>query len=332
MLATTKNSVIALTQKSWTYSQSAAEYLARLPGNDTRPRLLFLLLALLAFTGVLDNLTHALGWNVIFEGANNMLQDSVTASTVMTFILATIKGLLAMVESAEANLFVASVDVGALVQGLAELIDTAFRFFVGTMGIIAAQISFLNIIELTAMKLVVGAGAVFMVIQPQAATLFGRLGRLFLALGAILYFVFPFLIFTVGEAYETQRIEAEINSQESFGVLREKASDLSLSSVASEDGRERIQQTLSSGVNATWQSFLGLVTGYILMFVILPLASLGLSYVLLRQVLNSLEFQGAIQKIERSGKGISDWVRPRGSEYGHKQESMDQTQETPTNG
>ena len=295
--------------QGWTQGRSAIEALARFPADGIGARVVFAVMAALAFTGVLDMVLQVIGWDAIFERSTAMLQESITASSVMTFILATIKGLLAMLESTEASLFVASVDVGALVEGLAELIDTAFRFFISMTGLIAAQISLLRIIELAAMPLLVGIGALFMVVQPGAATLFGRVGRLMLALGVIFYFVFPLLITLVAGAYETQRIEAEIASQESFGVLQEKASDLSLSSVTDEEGREQIQQTLSSGVSSTWQSFLGLVTGYLLMFIILPLASLGVSYLLLRQVLNSLGFEQATQKIDAGGKGVSDWVR-----------------------
>lgn len=332
MTTPTENSVTVPAKQGRTRFQSAVEYFAHLPANGIGPRVAFAVLAVLAFTGLLDTVFQTVGWDVIFERATAMLEESITASSVMTFILATIKGLLAMVESAEASMFVASVDVGALVEGLAALIDTAFRFFISMTGLIAAQISLLRIIELAAIPLLIGVGALFMVIQPAAATLFGRTGRLLLAVGVIFYFVFPLLIAIVGGAYETQRVEAEIASQESFGVLQEKASDLSLSSVTSEEGRDQIQQTLSSGVSSTWQSFLGLVTGYILMFVILPLASLGLSYLLLRQVLNSLEFQETAQKIERGGKGLSDWVRPEPTERGSKQGSMTQKQEAPSDG
>ena len=49
-------------------------------------------------------------------------------------------------------------------------------------------------------------------------------------------------------------------------------------------------------------------TSYILMFLLLPMASLGLCYLVVRQTMQGLNMETQTKKMDRSGRNLIDWV------------------------
>lgn len=289
-----------------------ARYLAVRGAISGAPRVAFLVLGLLAVSGLLSVFVERLGWGMVFESARALLDDSMTSATVNTFVLVGVKSGLEMIQSVEGSVGIVSGNLGALVaHGPYELVAFAFRFFLLSMGLIAVQISLLEIIQLSALPLLTGLGAFMLAFQPSINSLFGRLGRFLMVLGIVIYFVFPAILMTVGSAYETQRIDSEIQNTENFAILSERASDLSLRDLSSSSGRDQVVSTFTDGIQGTWGAFLNIVISYMLMFVIAPLAAVGLSWLLISQTMKSLNYTTPVQKTEDAGRKTLDWLRPK---------------------
>ncbi len=276
-------------------------------------RLAFALLALLAISGALNQLSAFLGWEAVFNTAEGLLDNSMTSASVTTLALMTTKGGLELLKSVDVDVIVASGNVGALLgHGPYELVDFAFQFFLASTTLIAAQIGFLEIIELVALPLFLGLGGICLAIQPGGATLFGRLGRLLVVTGLVLYLIFPAVLGAIGSAYDKHRVEAEIENYESFAVLSQRASDLSPRDLASSEGRQKIGSTFSQGIQAGWDSFTSVLVSYLLMFVIAPLAAIGISWLIVRQTMNQLQMGDQVGQVEGATQAGYHWLRDLG--------------------
>ncbi len=278
-------------------------------------RVVLIILAILAISGALNAWMMMLGWNGVFQAAYSILDDSLKSAAIFTIALTAIKGTLELFSTISVGVIVANVTVGEFLQGPLAVVDFLFRFFIASTGIIIAQISLLKLIELIGITTLCGTGFICLAIQPEAGSFFGRLGRLLLIIGLVLYLVFPAMVASVGKAYETHRIDTEIQNKENIAVLSQRSSEISLRSLATRDsaGRDAARETFSDGISSIWQGFLGVFISYTLMFIFLPLAGLGFCYLIIQQAMLSLNYSSQVDTLESGRRGLMNWVSHGGS-------------------
>lgn len=285
---------------------SMQEAFARTP--SLLKRVVFLVLGILALTGILDSLLLMLGWGNVYSATEEILNASMKSAATNTMLLAVLKGVIGILASVEGGAVVVSANVGAFFQGFAELIDLAFNFFLTISGLIAAKIGLIKIIELTGISIFAGAAFLLMAFDPGLKGMLGRLGKVLMAIGMVLFFVFPLTIASVGSAYEQHRIQTEIQYTENVGILAERAGEISFRSLTNEEGRGNALGVVREGTTVLWDGFMSMVISYILMFVMLPLLSLGLCYLIIKQILADGGYVQAGEKLESGVGGISSFM------------------------
>jgi hypothetical protein len=287
-------------------------YLQTLRGHssDFFIRFICVILALLSISGFLNYILALLGWHLVLDSAYSILNDSLKSAATHIVGLMFIKGLLELFSTIQLGLIFANVSVGEFLQGPLAIIDLLFRFFIASTGLITAQISLLKLIELVGLSTLGGIGFICLALQPNRQSLFGRLGRLLLITGLVLYFVFPAILASVGKAYETYRIETEIQNKENIAVLSQQAGEISIQSLCTRDseGRDAAKEIFTQGISTVWNGFLSLLVSYILLFIFLPLAGLGFCYLIISQAMVSLDYGAQVESMERGRQSLANWV------------------------
>ncbi|MBE0472155.1 MAG: hypothetical protein IBX55_21935 [Methyloprofundus sp.] len=280
--------------------KSSQETLVQMP--SVLKRLLFLVMGILALTGVLDSLLLAVGWGNIYDTTEEILNASMKSAAANTMMLAVLKGLIGILASVEGGVVVVTANVGAFFTGFSELVDLAFNFFLTMSGLLAAKIGFIKIIELTGVSVFAGPAFILMAFDPSLRGTLGKLGKTLMAIGLVMFFLFPLAIASVGSAYANHRINTEIQYTENLGILSERASEINFRSLTNEEGRSNALGVIRDGTGVLWDGFMNLVVSYILMFVLLPLASLGLCYLIIKQILTDT---GNIKEGEHLSAGVN---------------------------
>lgn len=269
---------------------------------------MFLALGILALSGILDNLLLMLGWGNVFTATEQILNDSMKSAATNTLLLALLKGAVSLLTSVEGNIVVVSANFGAFFSGFSQLLDMAFNFFLTISGLIAAKIGLLKIIELTGVSIFAGIAFILFAVDPSIKGVLGKIGKTLITIGLVLFFIFPLSIASVGIAYESHRIQTEIEYTENIGVLSERTSEISFRSLGNDEGRSNALSVIKEGTNTLWNGFMDLVISYILMFVLLPLTSLGLCYLIIRQILNNSGNTQASTILESKANALTSFM------------------------
>ena len=122
------------------------------------------------------------------------------------------------------------------------------------------------------------------------------------------YVFYPLTLGMAAKTYEQHQIETSIQLSENLGILKEQASDLDLSVSHLKDTIKSIPQILGQGLRTAWESTLGLLVGLILMFVMLPLLTLGTIYLIGRQTLLYIDSPVIARKIDSASQQVINKV------------------------
>lgn len=288
---------------------TATRYLSHLKKNSLLLRGVYLAAGILALTGVLDSVVNGLGYGQVLSGTDHILQSSMKNAAITTMLLTSIKGVLAMISSVEVSILVISGNFGALLEGFSELVNIALRFFLTMTGVMVAKISFIQIIQLMGLSVFAGSGFILLAMDPWIRTFIGRVGKIILSIGVVMYFVFPTMITVVGVAFESHKVSSEITYSENVAIMSQRAEEITFSSLRSEDGRAQALSLLSDGMTTLWEGLLNVFVSYLLMFLILPFASLGLCYLIIKQSLMDNGFHDQVKLLQGQEENMSGFIK-----------------------
>ena len=286
-------------------------------------RILFGVLAALVLLGDLGGLIHRLGLGAVYDSANEMLESAMIRATTTLFIATIVKGGLEVMASIEFSPVIGSIEFGGLFSGFLDLVDTIIRFFLVSSALIAAQIGLLSILQIAGFNLFLGGGALLLAANPSLASTAGKLGFLGITLALVLCVVFPILIATMGNALNEHQMDAAIQNAENMGVMKEQMSDINFMGILDRDEVQHMASTFQSGVRQVWDGMMAVMITYIIMFIILPIASLGVCYVIIRYVMRDvMGYDAAVSGADSSIAGSMQWIGQRwGSRSGKGDEA-----------
>lgn len=214
--------------------------------------------------------------------------------------------------SLEGSALVVSANIGAFFSGFVELIDMAFNFFLSISGLIAAMIAFIKVIELTGISIFAGASFILFAVDPSIKGTLGKIGKSLITIGSVMFFLFPLSIASIGSAYESHRIQTEIQYTENIGVLSERSAEITFRSLSNNEGRSNALALVKEGTRSLWDGFMSIVVSYILMFVLLPLISLGLCYLIIKKILSDNGQGAASESLENKANALAGFMFSKG--------------------
>jgi len=191
---------------------------------------------------------------------------------------------------------------GELFDPLLDIVDDLWDYMGIVIIFIMVQITILKLVGLVSLKVLLGIGAAFCVVQYHKGTLFGKLGYSFIILAVVTYLVFPFVLFMGAKSYESFQVDKSVRFSENLGTLKEKASDIEFT--LSKENLKQVVKTLAQSVNTVWESSLDFFIGMLLMFVLVPLLTLGMIIFILRQSLSYLDMPEAAAGLETGTKKV----------------------------
>jgi hypothetical protein len=269
-------------------------------------RLLFLLLAIAAFSGTVDKLSiHIM--KPVWEYDEKFLNKSLLHASGYMAVLFVPKALLASVKTVELEPTVIGSKAGKWKPGeifdpLSDIIDDLWDYMGFVIIFVIVQITLLKLIGLVSLKVLLGIGAAFCVVQYHKGTLFGKLGYSFIILAVVTYVVFPFVLFMGAKSYESFQVDKSVRFSENLGTLKEKASDIEFT--LNKENLKQVVKTLSQSVNTVWESSFDFFIGAILMFVLIPLLTMGMIIFILRQSLSYLDMPETAAGLETGTKKV----------------------------
>ncbi len=278
-------------------------------------RLLFLLLALAAFSGTVDKLSINI-MKPVWEYDEKFLNKSLLHASGYMAILFVPKALLTSVKTVELEPTVIGSKAGKWKPGelfdpLSDIVDDLWDYMGIVIIFIIVQITTLKLIGLVSLKVLLGIGAAFCVVQYHKGTLFGKLGYSFIILSVVTYLVFPFVLFMGAKSYESFQVDKSVRFSENLGTLKEKASDIEFT--LNKENLKQVVKTLAQSVNTVWESSFDFFIGVILMFVLIPLLTLGMIIFILRQSLSHLDMPEAAAGLETGTKKVLSRIGRRTS-------------------
>jgi hypothetical protein len=162
-----------------------------------------------------------------------------------------------------------------------------------------------------AIKFFLGLGSLSCVIQYNRHTFFGKLGMTLILLFVLTYAFYPLTLGMAAKTYESHQIETSTQVSENLGILKEQASDIELSFGSIKDDIKLIPKLLGQGLRTTWDAAVGLIVGLVLMFVLLPLLTLGTIFLIAKRALNYLDMPDLSNKLESSTKKLVNNIGSR---------------------
>lgn len=259
-------------------------------------RVLFLLLAAAAFTGYADRAGQSLMGGTWARDEAFLEKSLRHASGYLVGLMAP-KGVLAALESAtaEPQAFASkagSIKVGKLVDGLEDLVHDMWQYMSICLILIMIQIAVLDLVKALFLTVVFGCGALFCGLGRPGVHLFGRIGYALLIVALLGYFGFPLALRAGVEAYERQQMDDSVRLAESIGVLKEKGRDLKEVTLADwREGLGGMLDVMNQAAETAWLATLNVLTGFILMFLLVPLFGWGLIVFVARQAMGYLSSQ-----------------------------------------
>lgn len=272
-------------------------------------RVFFGLIAALFLLGDFDRVVHSLGLGAVYDQAFGLLEDALKQATGTLVLLTVMKGFMQVFSSIEVSVVLANANLGGLLAGLKDVVDTLFRFFLSTTGLLTAQIGFLSVLKLAGLKMFIGGGALLLALNPSKSSGLGKLGIIGIAFGLVFCILFPLLVGSVGSVLNQHQMHAAIESSENLGVMREQFSDINIRDLTRTDGIQQTQEAFQTGTRQIWDSMLNLFVSYTMMFIFLPLISLGVCYAIVRHILKDVIDSGKYaDSTEGEMKKALSWI------------------------
>ena len=275
-------------------------------------RVIFLMVAISCFMGYSQQLGNRF-MKPVFEYDQQYLEKTLKNLGGSLFLLAVPKGVLEVTQTLEleptaVTIKVGSAVVGRIVEPLKDIVDDIWDFLVLSTYLVLAQFAVIKLTSLISIKFFLGLGALFCAIQYNRKSVFGKIGLILIFLFVMTYVFYPLTLGMAAKTYEQHQIETSIQLSENLGILKEQASDLDLSVSHLKDTIKSIPQILGQGLRTAWESTLGLLVGLILMFVMLPLLTLGTIYLIGRQTLLYIDSPVIARKIDSASQQVINKV------------------------
>jgi len=283
-------------------------------------RLLFAAAAILAFSGHAQQYGSKV-MKPVFTYDQQYLDQTLKSVSGSLLLLSVPKGLIATIQSTELDpqlvaTKVGSIKVGQLVSPLKDIIDDIWQFLMLSTYLVVIQMAAFKLIGVVSFKFLLGFGALFCAIQYNWRSFFGKIGLSLIFLFVMSYFFYPLTLKIAATAYEQHQIESSVQLAENLGIFKEQASDIELSvKIILEKERwkenwETVMKALSQGLKIAWDATWDFIIGLILMFVLVPLLTLGTIYLICRQALIWSDMPDLRYRVEATGSHVA---KKRGS-------------------
>jgi hypothetical protein len=278
-------------------------------------RVIFLVVAFSCFTGYSQQLGDRL-MGPVLEYNLQYLEKTLKNLAGSLFLISVPKGVMEVAQTVElepgaATISIGSVKIGQILEPYMHIIDDIWDFLVFSTYLVIAQVAALKLINLISIKFFLGLGALFCTIQYKRNSLFGKIGLTLIFLFVMTYVFYPLTLGMAAQTYEQHQIETSIQLSENLGVLKEQARDIDLSIGHLKDSIKSIPEILGQGLRTAWDAAWGLVVGLMLMFVMLPLLTLGTMYLIGRKVILYLDMPEVAGKMDTAGRHILNKVGSR---------------------
>lgn len=233
------------------------------------------------------------------------------------FLLSGPKAVMELAQTAEIepegySVKLGSIQIGEILEPYLHIVDDIWDFLIFSTYLVIAQISALKMIGLLSVKFFLGLGTLCCAIQYRRNTVFGKVGLTLIFLFVMTYVFYPLTVGMAAQTYEQHQVQTSIELSENLGVLKEKASDIELFSVKNfKETVKSIPEVLGQGLRTVWDATWGLVVGLILMFVLLPLLTLGTIYLIGRQVMLYLDMPTGVEHMDAAGRRVLDKIGSR---------------------
>ena len=312
---TSELSPAAVSEKLVAGKRSLFTFKNRLPFKAWAIRVILLVVAFSCFTGYSQQLGDRL-MGPVFEYNQQYLEKTLKNLAGSLFLIAVPKGVMEVAQTVElepgaATISIGSVKIGQILEPYMHIIDDIWDFLVFSTYLVIAQVAALKLINLISIKFFLGLGALFCTFQYKRNSLFGKIGLTLIFLFAMTYVFYPLTLRMAAQTYEQHQIETSIQLSENLGVLKEQARDIDLSIGHLKDSIISIPEILGQGLRTAWDAAWGLVVGLMLMFVMLPLLTLGTMYLIGRKVLLYLDMPEVAEKMDTAGRHILNEVGSR---------------------
>jgi len=271
-------------------------------------RCIFLIIAISAFSGQAQHATNGI-MGPVWEYDQTYLEKTLINLGGSLFVLSVPKGFMEVAKTIEVEPSVVgskagSIKAGEILEPYLHIIDDIWDFLVLSTYLVIGQLAALKLIKLVAIKFFLGLGSLSCVIQYNRHTLFGKLGLTLILLFVLTYAFYPLTLGMAAKTYESHQIETSTQVSENLGILKEQASDIELSFGSIKDDIKLIPKILGQGIRTTWDAAVGLIVGLVLMFVLLPLLTLGTIFLIAKRALNYLDMPDLSKKLESSTKKL----------------------------
>jgi hypothetical protein len=278
-------------------------------------RCIFLILSLSAFSGQIQHATNRI-MDPVWEYDQTYLEKTLINLGGSLFVLSVPKGFMEMAKTIEVEPSVVgskagSIKAGEILEPYIHIIDDIWDFLVLSTYLVIGQLAALKLVKLVAIKFFLGLGSLSCVIQYNRHTFFGKLGLTLILLFALTYAFYPLTLGIAAKTYESHQIETSTKVSENLGILKEQASDIELSFGSIKDDIKLIPKILGQGIKTTWDASVGLIVGLVLMFVLLPLLTLGTIFLIAKRALNYLDMPDLSDNLESSTKKIFNNIGSR---------------------
>ena len=297
-------------------AQDAREYIREMPGgrHGTGGLLIragFLALALLCLFGLtnvaFDNISAPL-----YDSNSQYLQRSLKHAAGWMAGLMAVKMGVSAVESISVEPMGVGMEVGRVVEPVGDVLSDLMELMTFNALLIVFQIAVLEVIRAVSLKYMVGLGALLCAFSPGRISAFWRLGMGFMAIGLVIYIVYPLTLNLASGVFSEHQASAYTSFTESVGILKERSTDLYdglLSTGISASGLKAMavefRDVAYSGAQVLWQGMWGLLTSFAIMFVLTPLMAVGVSYLFIRQIFVSLEMPVRAAQMEEGASWLS---------------------------
>lgn len=261
-------------------------------------RLLFLLLILMTATGNTDRIGRAI-MSPVIDYDIDFLEDSMVKVAGYSFLFFGLKVVLDPLDSIVLEpqglaSKLGSIKVGEALEPFTELAEDGFDFMKFSAVIIAIQIAVLKLIKFLSLKLFIGAGSILCFFQYRKDSFFGRMGWILIFIGLMVFIIYPVILQVSAQSYNSFQSDRAVSFAENTGVIIEQLKDIDLTELSkAKENIAHLSDVLKGGLNIIWTGLWNIIVGFILIFIITPLFSLGGMYFLTNQFLQYMDMASA---------------------------------------
>lgn len=261
----------------------------------------FVLLAALCFLGVVNTGMDAVMAPVHGSNAEYLEKSLVYSGGVIAGLTAVRAGVSVM-ESGSVKFLGTGIEPGRAVGPVNDLLADITDYMLVYAVLIAAQMAITEVIAAVSLKYVLGAGALLCALGfgGMAGRRLWRTGMLLISIGLVLYVVYPLVLMGSARVFEAHQARASLELSDNVRALTGQAEQMarelkgSLSSFKDAASGasavfSRLIRFARRGIATLYSAVMGLMVSMVIMFIITPVAALGISWFCIRQAVQSIE-------------------------------------------